>query len=155
MALYLIDFKPNPELRTSIYLIYFPTVDIADSTVCCALPASQLCIRIRATAGSWDSSSADTSCGCSTGCSRPGAAREGSVQPCPSEPRGGRWTSALRWGTWGSPAVQPNWSRGARAGHSRGGLKATARSRWTRTERGTRGGARRTSFWVCPARSAF
>ena len=38
--------------------------------------------RISATAGFWGSSAADTSCGCSTGCSRPGAEGEGSTRPC-------------------------------------------------------------------------
>ena len=55
----------------------FPTVEIALSGS--AFPAASEASRISATAGSWGSSAADTSCGCSTGCSCPG---EGSTRPC-------------------------------------------------------------------------
>ena len=101
-ALYLIDLKPNPELRTTIYLIYFPTVDIAMDLYCiCASPASQLCVQEQQERAVLNPVHAG--------------------QGCPSEPRGGRWTSALRWGAWGSPAVQvPRGPRGTYEGWNEG-----------------------------------
>ena len=119
----LIHLKTLPRIAYHETYI-FPTVEIA--LAASAFPAASKACRISATTASWGSTAADTSCRCSTGCSTLFVPLQ---LGCSAEPRVGRWTSAFRWGAWGC-CSQPKRSRGPRAGHTRGGKKATGSSRW-------------------------